>query len=178
MKRKVAHMGMINSIVSSSFKIDEKGRTCFYPYGVLGRGVIISDDNKKNSLFLFLKIYYLFGIATIAVGSILFGWIISLVICLLICLTHWSIISIMIRGLPYSDAILTFKEASSWTSSNSGISITIILFLASTIFTMGCVYIIFQSADQLLIGVMGILFFGTLDLIYGYLLYQKITGRR
>jgi uncharacterized membrane protein len=52
-------MGYFKALGEALFKVDEAGNTLFYPWGILGRGVILDTEERKDQILLFISRYYL-----------------------------------------------------------------------------------------------------------------------
>ena len=169
-------MGILKAFSSSSFKTDDMGRTCFFPYGIFGKGILINNDSKKNKIERFLRSYYAIGICTVLVSQ-LFSSIASILVFILLCVIYRIVISDMTRGLPVCTTTnLTIHDTTNTQAAEYSFLFLWLLFIVSLIAVILGIYIVFKRTDQLLIGLSGILFFGLASFVFGYLIYIKKKG--
>ena len=169
-------MGILKAISSSSFKIDDKGRTCFFPYGIFGKGILINTDSKKNKIERFLRFYYTIGFFTILV-SLQFSLIASIFFFILLCLLYRIVISNMTMGLPVSTTTkLTINDTMKTQAVEYNYLFLGLMFICAIIFVILGIFVVFQIPDKLLVGLSAILFFGIASFAFGRLIYIKKKG--
>lgn len=61
-------MGYFNGLVSGLFKLDKAGRVVFYPWGVLGKGYIITEKPVADGILRFVIIIIIVGVSGVAVA--------------------------------------------------------------------------------------------------------------
>jgi hypothetical protein len=66
-------MGYFDVLASGIIRKDERGRTVFYPWGVLGKGRLLPDEAAEKKVFRFVKFCFLVALV-LAVGGAFFPW--------------------------------------------------------------------------------------------------------
>lgn len=93
------------------FKVDETGRTLFYPWGSLGKGYIVNDKKTEARIRNFIAYYYAFSFISIAAFFIT-GFIKYSFIFLLPVFIIWQIgTKLFTKSLEATEIRLTFSES-------------------------------------------------------------------
>ena len=66
-------MGYFDGQASALFKRDESGGTVFYPWGVLGKGRLLPDEEAEKRVFRFVKLYFQISLVLV-IGLGFFHW--------------------------------------------------------------------------------------------------------
>jgi len=171
-------MGYFKGLVDINFKIDDKGRTLFYPWGVLGRGYIVPNKSKEHQIKRFKIIYHIISIpcmSFIAV-AILAGWTKGLIFVFIFPLCYYLGTVLLLKWLPIvSDTKLGIKESYINSSkSHSAITLWLMLICSVLLIFAGIIVIVFDKTAWL-IGSICILFFGVCACVVGYMIKTRKT---
>jgi len=105
-------MGYFRSLGDSSFKIDDCGNTIFFPWGILGKGYLLSDKKTEEKIRQFITWYHAVGLMLILIfGGFLMLWGIAFVVLCPMALAVWCLqAKHYIKGLKQSEERLTLKD--------------------------------------------------------------------
>jgi hypothetical protein len=160
-----------NRMANRLFKIDDKGRSLFYPWGYLGKGYIVTDKATENNIRLFIAYYYAVCFVLIA-GLFFTGYIkYSYVFILPIFIIWGTGVRYFTRNLETTEIRLTFTESMTRFAKTRSKAI---LFLTVII---GC-FLVAMSIQTYLSqrstwAGLAVIFFIALTAVNGYILYLK-----
>ena len=112
-------MGYIDALSEVLFKKDDDGNTVFYKWGVMGRGVVIDTEERKEQIVAFVSKYYLLTFALIFFMQFLIlvmhteimrTSLVFVGIALLMAGWYLQSVSKLTRGLEYSTTRLTMEN--------------------------------------------------------------------
>jgi len=171
-------MGYFNGITDSNFKTDDKGRILFYPWGVLGKGYILTDDSIKRKIRRFKKRYHIISLpclATIAV-VVLTGWVECLILFPIFPLWYWFKTAQLLKGAHFvTDTKFGLKESYTFSSKSHNIVTLWLMLIVSVLFTLAGIIVFIFDKSAWLFGVICILFFGACSCAIGYMIKVKKT---
>ncbi|WP_428738791.1 hypothetical protein [Sulfurimonas sp.] len=113
-------MGYFDALSEALFKEDENGNTIFYKWGIMGRGVVVDTQEKKDQIISLTTIYYTIVFAFIFIMNFsIFIYHIDIVLNTVIflgigvVLTLWYLyqISKITKGLEYSQTKLSMYDS-------------------------------------------------------------------
>ena len=174
-------MGFLDALTANSFKKDASGKTVFYPWGVLGKGYILPDQETENKTRAFIIRYYMVCLISpllLPVPIVLYadtGWIYILVFASLLAWYYLGSRALIAR-CSVSDRKLTLNEA----------------FLAGptkllnrkTLWSLLIVSILFAAHGLSMVlrgwymGALGFLVFGLCAGMLGYMIREKRSRSR
>lgn len=96
-------MSFLSSMADKSFKVDESGRTVFFPWGYFGKGYILVDKAQEEKIRKVIIRSNIVGLSLVfIIGVILKLWLVGLLLLPIVVVT-WSLFTRMYtRGLEIS----------------------------------------------------------------------------
>lgn len=164
-------MGYFDGLSDAIFKTDAKGRSIFYPWGVLGKGYILSNEPRKQQIRRFIKFYYMVSLPSIIAVGILLGWIISVALLPIFFFWYFFATARLLRGLPVAGGRLSLSE--SYQSSAQAYAITylwfMLIFFCITFVLAGIDLLLFHKASRFL-GLTVMICCGAGSCVFGYMI--------
>jgi hypothetical protein len=160
-------MGYFDGLTEASFKTDQNGNTVFYPWGVLGKGHVLTDPAKAQQLRAFVRLYYQVTLPVVIILSILRIWL--LLGLAVVGLTAWFLVRTrqLTAGAPVSGERLSMKESYRNSAARHSKPMLWALLACSLLFVVGGVWIALRG--EVLVGLGSALFFGLCGLAIGYM---------
>lgn len=166
-------MGYFDGMTDSSFKEDEQGNILFYPFGPLGSGRVIPNEDEKQALRRFLKRSY----KILILLCVFFGLPRNLT--LFVCATfiflipyYWLLFR-RIRNFEVTKHKLTYKESLKNSAHSHSKKMLWFVFSSSLLFVLASIFLFSVNSKLWLISVPGIVFFGFGSLAAGYMIKVK-----
>jgi hypothetical protein len=171
-------LGYFDGLASSIIKKDKSNRPVYYPWGVLGKGLVLPDSERetaiKNMVILFYQLFmvllfvHLFLLKNIAIFAVL---VIALVI--------WFFIKSrqLTKDCPKSDEKLTLKEGYTNSAKAHNKTVLWILFVVGLVLTLGSITMLF-SGKMLIIGLIMAILFGACSVAIYYMIQVKNTQEK
>lgn len=103
-------MGYFEGLAGAAFKKGQEGKTLYYPWGVLGKGRVLPDDEAERRARAFLVRYYKVSIPACALLAVLMGWWGALTAGVVTIAWFLFANRRMVGHLPLSGERLTLKE--------------------------------------------------------------------
>ncbi len=104
-------MGYFRTLTNSSFKLDSKGNTIFFPWGILGKGYVLPNNEIEEKIRRFLTAYYLIGLTLILIiGGFLYLWVVAILLIPFSFIIWWIQAKRYIKGLDQSSEKLSIKD--------------------------------------------------------------------
>lgn len=168
-------MGYFEGLVAASFKSDEKGQVIFYPWGIIGKGYILSSEENEIEVRKFVKLYYIVSLPLIMGIGILLSWLHAFILIPLLIAWYCIAIRKYLQGLSISDIKLTMKDTR--TSSAKAYNIVTLWFMlaGSLLLVFAGILILFVNKEEWITALMGIGFFGLCSIEFAYMIKQRNT---
>jgi hypothetical protein len=171
-------MSYLDALVNSLFKKSGSGATLFYPYGIIGKGYVVSSASEHSRIRSGLKVYYV--VMFLAMGiSIYFlnwfyaaGWTILWVGGYLV----WS--STVTRRLVVSAERLRYSESLAQSLPYYSTWVLVVLSLVSFIFVLMGGFIIYIEPSEWLMSLLCMGFFGATTVILVFMTITKLKSKR
>ena len=171
-------MGYFDGLTDGSFKTDSEGRHVYFPWGVMGKGYVLPNEEKKEEIRSFLKRYYQVGLILIIGAQIFVGWQLNLLVVLPILLIAFYVRKrTLLEGIPISNAKLTTSESFVASAKSHNLATLWLLEVFSLLFVVGGVFIMASSGGSILIGLLSVVFFGLTSIVIGRMLIVKSKSR-
>ena len=163
------------------FKKDTDGNIVYFPWGVLGRGRVIPDQDTRTKIELFLCIFCILSIPPPFICMIFLGKKCLLIILPILGFCYYSGMQFVLSGCPYSKENLTLKESYAIRSSHctyftlSVLLVMSFLFFLFGVFMLGVYFIVPSSngSGMWIPGLAMVITFGASTFFYRYLLKLK-----
>jgi hypothetical protein len=168
-------MGYFDGMASALFKRDESGGTVFYPWGVLGKGRLLPDEEAEKRVFRFVKLYFQISLVlVIGVGALFHEWYYAVLLPILL-IWYYLQCKALVSAYPVSQSKLTIKQANTGAAAGFGKPVLWALFAGSALFVAAALWMTVssQAFDQRAIGFLGVLFFGACAIKAVYMLKVK-----
>ena len=168
-------MGYFEGLAEASFKSDSQGNRLFYKWGVLGKAYILPNKQKENEIKSFVMLFHKVSLLCVIGIGVVFNWLLTIVIA--IPLFIWFLVKTnsLTKDLGTSTEKLTFKESYANSARNYSTGTLWFMLVSSLLFVLGSAFIIVRSRNStdILMGAIGILFFGAGLIISIYMLSKK-----
>jgi hypothetical protein len=153
------------------FKVDDRGRSLFYPWGSLGKGYIVADKQIERNIRLFVAYYYAVCFV-LMVGLLFTGYMKYSYVLILPVFIVWAIgVRYFTQNLETTEIKLTFTESMTRfakTRSKAILLLTVIIGCSLVVLSIQT-YLSQRSAWAGL----AVIFFVALTAVNGYVLYRK-----
>ena len=104
-------MGYFRTLTNSSFKLDSEGNTIFFPWGILGKGYVLPNNEIEENIRKFLTAYYLIGLTLLLIIVVFLNLWIVVILLIPFSFIIWSIqAKRYIKGLDQSSEKLSIKD--------------------------------------------------------------------
>lgn len=168
-------MGYFEGLVEAAIKKDKNGNTVFYPWGVLGKGRVITDPDNEAELRIFLLRFYKIMLPLAVVAGIFRVWLVVAI--MVVVLTSWFLIATrrLLVEAPFSDERLTLREGYKNSAARHNRFTLWVLFISSLLFVAGGIFIALKAHDltHIAYGLGCAAFFALCGLAIGYMLSTK-----
>lgn len=169
-------MGYFDGLTEASFKKSEQGETLFYPWGVLGKGYIVSDAKKEAELRKFTKLNYIITLPVVIINQLLFGYLPNLVLLPIYLVIFLVLLKKLTKDLPIANEKLKISESYKNSASKHNLATLIVLALCSLAFTItGILFII--DGRNILLGSFAAILFGLSTVAISYMILNKIKNK-
>lgn len=170
-------MSYFDGLTEASFKKNNEGQTLYYPWGVLGRGYLVTDIEKENQLRKFTKMNYVIILPIVVITQILFGIIPNLVILPIYMIVFVVLLKKFTAGLPTVTEKLKVGEAYRNSASRHNLFTLIILEIAALLFALAGLLFIIEGRNVLL-GVFAVVLFGFTAAAIAFMAWSKIKKNK
>ena len=154
---------------AGSFKTDESGETTFFPFGFMGRGYLVGED-QESAIRSAISRYFVLSFVVAIVGANLFGLRALLLIVPLLG-WYWLWSRRVVAGLPVSTVRMTYRGAGQAQVRFLGRRWLVALFALSIVMTALSIGMITDPTHQLA-GVLGVALFGLATIRWAMLLRE------
>jgi len=169
-------MGYFDGLTSVGFKKREDGKTVFYPYGILGCGYIVPQENESK-IKKFLMKYYTISFVAIIVSLVLFGPL-ALVLFLILSLAIYAVkIRQLLSGQERIQEKMQYGEGLRNMAASMGVKTSILLLIGAIIMTAGSIFTFFITNNRLM-SIFGTVFFGLALLQTIFLVKYSIKSKK
>ena len=169
-------MGYFDGLVDASFKKDSQDRDLFYPYGVLGSGIILKSPEQKNQIRKTIKTSYMVIMPIIFAVQIFIGILANLVILVMYYVWFYLYIKKTTKDLERSAEKLKTSDAYKNSAKSHNLATLMILTITSLLFVVAGIFLLATGAN-LIISLVTIVFFGLCSLAIDYMLIFKFKNR-
>lgn len=166
-------MGYFDGLTDASFKKGLDGQVIFYPWGKLGHGYEIPNDETYHTIRGFVKRYLVVALPLVILIGSLFGWLYSFLTILPLYVFYALRIRQFTRELIRSSERLTFAESYRNQARSHHLATLCFLLVCSVLFVIGGVAMLFVGFQGPLIPIASILFFGSCSIAIGFMVREK-----
>jgi hypothetical protein len=169
-------MGIFDGTVTDvMFENDPNGNVVFSPWGIFGRGRVLSDPAKVDQVRKFVRHYYPVVSFTSIVLAISYAWLLLLVFSLLQSAYYLVRSRALLDGAPFNDEGLSRREAYvKSAASHSRSKLWLVFLLCASLVGSGLwMATKGESASLMILGAWAIALFGAYAAIIGYMLKVK-----
>ncbi len=168
-------MGYFEGLTASSFKTDENGQVIFYPWGKIGKGYILSSEEKQTEVRKFVKLYCVISLPLIIGIGIVLGWLYAFIILPLFFTWYYVAITKHLKDLSKSDVKLTIKESATSSAKAHNVVTLWLMLIGSGLFVLAGVFILIVNKEEWVTVLMCITFFGACSFAFAYMIKQRNT---
>jgi hypothetical protein len=168
-------MGYFEGLAAACFKIDEDGKTIFYPLGVLAKGRVLPDKATEARVRQFVIRYYKITLPITILLSALNQWLLVTATVLASFIWFYVFCQKTTSNLPISNSKLTFREGYTGSAQAHNKTTLWLLFLVSVIFVLAGILlsVAANSIKMRLIALASLTFFGLCSFAIGFMLRAK-----
>ncbi len=165
-------MGYFDALANSCF-----GRVgnnwVFFPWGTLGHGYTIPNEEEYRAIRSFVRRYLLVSLPLVVLVGLFVGWLFSFLLLPAFGLFYVLKVRVLTRHLGKSSERLTLRQSyRTQAASHSGWMLWL-LEVASALFVIIGVVILIANPQDWLIGLASIVFFGLCAVAIGYMIRAK-----
>ena len=164
-------MGYFDGLTNASFKPDTDGNTVFFPYGVWGKGRLITDADIAEQLRKFISRFYMVAFSMMLVIGVTVGYIWAFIAMPFVMLWYFQGIKKFLKDAPFSDVKLSNRESMQNVASGMNKYLIWFLFLVSLLFVAASVFLVMETGD-LFLGLGGV-FFAVCGFVFVFMLRSK-----
>ena len=157
-------MGFSDRRTAEHFHRTSDGKTIFYPWGVLGAGYEIPNDQKYQEIYDSLKKFN-----SICLSIILFSAGLGLLLLPIITIIWIILVKKWVRGLVKANEKLTLHKQ----AKDSNLDELWFGAIVSLLFVVGGIWLIFNTQGNHFLGIVTILFFGSAGIFEGWMIWIK-----
>jgi small-conductance mechanosensitive channel len=173
-KSQEASMGYFDALTSASFKTAADGRKLFYPYGIIGRGYVLTSDAEYEKLRGSYKTIVVIGFVIIICSAFLFSiplLMIPLVFGFIIGYILWA--RVHCRNLERANEKLGYGEALKNETVHLSLGLLWFFEVLSILLILWGVIILIADPSQWLLAVGLIVLFTVIAIVYGRMIRAK-----
>ena len=169
-------MGYFDGLVDASFKKDSQDRDLFYPYGILGSGIILESPAQKQIIRKTIKTSYMVIMPTIFAVQIYIGILANLVVIVMYYVWLYLYVKKTTKNLERSTEKLKTSDAYKNSAKSHNLATLIVLTIISLLFVALGIFIL-ATGENMIVSLVTIIFFGLCSAAIGYALVFKIKNR-
>ena len=166
-------MGYFDGLTDASFKKGLNGQVVFYPWGTLGHGYEIPNDDTYHTIRAFVKRYLVVAIPLVILVGIAVGWLYSFLTLVPLYVFYLLRIREFTQGLIKSGESLTLAESYRTQARSHSLVTLWVLQVCSVLFVTVGVLMLFVGTQGPLIPIACILFFGLCSIAIGFMIREK-----
>ncbi len=169
-------MGYFDGLTDGLFKRGSDSRALFYPWGVLGSGYVIPNDEERQKLRDKIKRLYIIILPMAVILPRVIGLALALVLFSIFCVWYRFFARSVTRHLEKSTEVLTIKESMSNSVRSHGWPVLIVLEVGCLVFAVFGIFRLVWSPSWAAGGIVAI--FGILAVGLCIMLFVKARQRR
>jgi len=165
-------IGVLDSLTKHSFE-KRDGRWIFYPYGILSRGFIVADDKQRIQLQRFVKRSFLLVAVALFLPLVTVGSNFTALTGPPVLLWYVLAERRLTRGLPLATKRLSLNDRFRTQARRHTLADLWTLEITSVLFVVASLGILIVAPANWIIAFIGILFFGSAALCFGFMIGVK-----
>jgi len=169
-------MGYFDALTTGSFKTGADGSKLFFPWGVLGKGYVISTDAEYQRLRQQVKAYLIVTLILIIGLNAVFGLRLMVMGGLLLVLFYGGWMLYLLPRLVPSGEKLSLQESMTSQARTHNVVTLWLLQIASIVFVIIGTVLLFGDSQNRLIGLSSVLFFGVCAIFIGRMILLRQRG--
>jgi uncharacterized membrane protein len=166
-------MGYFDALTDGSFKKTQNGRIAFYPWGALGTGYILPDEQTHLRVRGFVKRYLLVSLPAIVAIGLILGWLIAFFLLPAFMVAYLIRIRALLRGLAVTSDRLTVAESYRTQARGHSFAMLWVLEVVSILFVAMGVFIALAVREAWVIGFASAGFFALCAVAIAYMIRAK-----
>jgi len=169
-------MSYFDGLTDGAFKTDASGNTLFYPWGILGSGVIVESEEKKKKIRNFIKKISIFTLPAIIIIQITVGFWLNLILLPIFGIWYYFSIKHITKDLNITNKKLTISESYNNSAKSFGFLTLIFLEFGSIVFVVLGIWTLWIDKESL-IAYASIGFFSLCAIAFGYMIVAKFRNK-
>jgi hypothetical protein len=169
-------MGYFDAVTSSAFKTTEDGRRLFFPWGVLGRGYVLSE-RQYEKLRGQVKIYMIVTLVLVIAMAVLKEYLATAVVVAFLIGFYLIWMKFVLAELQPSEERLSLEESMTSQAITHNPVMLWFLTILSFLFAAAGVLILIVDPSSWVIALGGIVFFGLCALMMTRMLMLRRAAR-
>jgi hypothetical protein len=171
-------MNYLDSLVNQLFKKSESAETLFYPWGMFGKGYVVSSESEQSRIRSILKAYYVVMFLAMVICIYFLNWFYAAG-CAILGIGGYSVWSATVtRRLVASEERLRFSESLAQSLPYYSTWVLVVLSLFSFIFVLMFGLILYIDPSEWVMGSIGLVFFGVATVMLVFMTRTKLRSKR
>lgn len=170
-------MGYFDGLADAIFKKDTEQKTVFYPWGVLGSGLIIENEEQKKRVRSIIKRMYIIMLPTIIILQLTVGLWANAALLPLYLIWYFLWAKKLSKTLNKSEEKLKLSEAYRNSAKSHNLAMLLVLELACFTF-LGLAVLLIMKNGLVWQGVVSIVLFGLSSIAIGYMIVVKVKSEK
>lgn len=169
-------MGYFDGLASGIIKKDKNNNSVYYPWGILGKGYVLENEEKEQEIKKMVILFYQLFFAIFILFALLFKMLPIFIVGTLGLLIWFLVKSHQLtKNCPKSDEKLTLKEGYSNSAKAHNIWMLYVLLAVSIVFTLLGLFLLL-SGKSILPSLFLTVLFGASGVAIGYMIRVKKQG--
>ena len=171
-------MTYLDALVNSLFKKSESGELLFYPWGIIGKGYVVSSASEQSRIRSALKVYYVVMFVAMGISIYFFDWLYAGG-CAILGIGGYSVWSATVtRRLVVSKEKLRYSESLAQGLPYYSTWVLVLLSLVSFIFVLMGGFVIYTDPSEWVMGSLCVVFFGVATVCFVFMTKTKLKSKR
>jgi hypothetical protein len=164
-------VGYFDGLTDAAFKTDAEGRVLFFPWGVLGRGYVLPDQDAHQRLRGQMRTLYIVGMPLMILLVVIGQPMILASLLPVMLVAQLAMVRVWTRGLEPASESMTMGEAYRNSANSHGAPTLWVLLVCSVLLTFGAVFIV--VAGEVLAGGVATAFFLSASGLFAYMIGSR-----
>jgi hypothetical protein len=171
-------MSYLDALVNSLFKKSESGENLFYPWGIIGKGYVVSSESELSRIRSALKVYYLVMFLAMGICIYFLNWLYAAG-CAILGLGGYAVWSATVtRWMVASAERLRYSESLAQSLPYYSTWVLVVLSLLSFIFFLTGGFMIYMDPSEWMMGLLCLVFFGVATVTLIFMTRTKLRNKR
>jgi len=167
-------MGYFDNLFDGIFKTDSKGKSFFYPWGVLGKGYILPDAKTKQKIRNVIINYCIISLVLMLGVGVFWDWLFALALVPMFFIWYYFTYSKFTNDLRTTDSRINLRESiKNYARSHHSITLWAMFFVSLAFLLFFSALLTSKKTGP--IEFVGAIFFGLCSVAFGYMIKVRDT---